>query len=350
MPSPVLSFVEDFFDWPALDDITQDNILKVIVGYILQISTFSELKSAVIEHLPTARTVTRLRSYCINNWNLNVALRLAIYNCIATKANADQAVVIFRQWQLYDADVEVYSNIVLWRHHTKLRRIVKNLQQPIPKPQELIDNCESVMNSTNMVSFIGKFIYRKLRSFAESNRFSLADFEQDLFAKGVQCYYSSVPNLSKQHTINYVKKAIKYRGHSLISYYAADCRTRLVKWDTSSGFTNTLRDISGLTDSDISLNPIQTSLTNLDSMELWITYQRALDRASVGQRKALSMMTLENNSKFLAWYNFYYRRSCDSTHDIFLDHDSTSAYFDTVRAYLGISSHQFNSWLQRLAS
>jgi hypothetical protein len=347
--SSVMSFTNDFFDWSRLDIEDQEVIFKGIIGYILQLNNFDDLKSATGKYLPDARAVTNLRKHCVGTWKLSAALRLSLYSCITDKATDLQAIRIFKLWQLPPGDVALYKTIIAWGYLKPLRKVVANLQQPIPKPQELIDNCELLMDSNNMKDYIKKFVYRKLRAFAENNRLSLADFEQELLEKGALCYYFSVPNLSRQHTIDYVKKAIKHHGHSLISYYTAECRNRLIEWDTASGVTNTLRDITGLTDDDISNNPLQDSLLNLNIMELFLNYHRLRDRANEVQRKALDIMALADNDQFCIWYNYYYKRACDTTYDIFLEHDSPDSYFDTVRVFLGIPSLQFNSWLQHLA-
>jgi hypothetical protein len=347
--APILPFVDSFLNFRALDVVIQEYIVKHLVAYILHITTFNDLKLAISKYFPNARQLSALRKYCINSWDINVALRMAIYSCIATKANNEQALRIFQQWGLSSNYLIIYESLPVWGYQTKLRKLVRELQQPIPKPQQLVDNCTLLMDSDNITVFIKKFVYRKLRTFAANNRLSLADFEQDLLAKGTQCYYSAVPNLSMQHTVNNVKKSIKHHGHSLISYYTAECRSRLVKWDTASGVTNTLRTLDGLSDNDINCNPMYASLTELNTMDLWLNYQRLLDRAEGSKRKALSMMLLENNDQFCQWFNFYYHRDCDTTRDVYLEHPTPTAYFDTIRAYLGIPSQRFNYWLQTLS-
>lgn len=333
---PVLRTLSTIFTWESLYDTQQTILLRYIVGYILRIYSFIELRKNLRFLKP--RQILDCREKMTNDWNLAVALRLAIYT-IAQKQikNRKKIISIFIEHGLKPDDATIYFNLVTNGDIMAVQQRAYFLQ--IPSIAKLRTDCAELIKSQGIKQYVEKFVNKKLRAFAHSNNLTVKDFENELLAEGVRCYFNTIPNLSGQHLLNYIKVAIKRRGHDLISYYRAGRRLRLIpESEMASGFTNTIRTIDGIVED---CEPDRYLGIN----EMYIDYNNLLLKYSDGKRRALRLMGLDDDLHFIEWWNRQHRKSQRTTTDIFYQHDTPEDYINTIRRFIGVNTSAFAAWL-----
>lgn len=338
MLPPVLKPLRLIVEWDNLDNTQQLLLIQNLLGYILRIRKYADIKKDI--KFLRARQLLDCRACLVNDWNLAVALRLAIYVTIQKKIrNMKEIVSIFLEYGLSPHDVALY--LMIFNDIPKVRAKIRDIH--IPTLIDLRRNCMELIVSSDIKKFVEKFVNRKLRAFAYANNYTLKDFENELFVEGVRCYYNAVPNISGDHLINHVKKSIKHHGHDLISYYKRNCRIRLIpQQDTTNGFTNTIRNFENIV--------IEGYDRNFDLVEMVNDYKNLLLHNSFAclRLQALQLMGLNNDPDFIKWWNRRHRKSQDSTIEIFYQHTSPEDFFSTIQKFVGVNNFSFTAWQNEL--
>jgi len=342
-----------------LDNLTVDQkflLTTAMVGYALKVFDFSDMHRRMNSFcLP--KEMNRLRAACVEDFNLTVRLKQAVYRCIELEKKGE-AITTARRREIFvasglaAADSYVFEQLRQMRLLTRVRQKLRHLHSAtVQTPTQLADNCSKQLATID--EFIKKFVYRKLRFIAKSNRMELSDLENELRLKATQVFYYETPFKSEQHVINTVKRAVHHHGMNLIQYYTTQKRGRLVS--VENGHQNMVQDIySRNRDGEEFETPYQKDGEDVEgAMTLNISVRTLLDSVKGKKREdAIKLLMLEDHPEFVAYFNKTHARVRKYQHveDIYRAQRSNQHFLELVRQYLDIESSTFYGFINLLRS
>lgn len=215
---------------------------KAVIHYAMQLSSFTEVNSFLKPTLSTSQCYA-LHDMCTFDSRVTLHLKYALYHSITDIRGYDESACLatFKKYGLLEEDFyQIYPVFLKYAKHRARHLLLENPDIKFGTIQSAKDGCQKLILSSKMKTFVGKFVYRKLRFIASSNNLQLTDLEQDLLVKGIQVYYSHYPFGSDLYLENLVKRSIVNQGNRKILYYTAKCRARNIQ-DEDGNFYNPVR-------------------------------------------------------------------------------------------------------------
>jgi len=222
------------------------DIKIAILGYILHLNTFNQLKKLIKYWDLDSNDANKILHAILENYEANLGLKQMVFICMDrertnTRTNIDK---MLKQADMHPANALILQSLPEFNFGSRRAILSRIREKPILMPLKVREDCDALMSQLH--SFIAKFVYHKLDfivRFDKSKQHS--DLIGDMVRKGVETYYKVTPFLSPLHRENSVKQSIHNQGMKEISFHTSKKRRR-GEQDKEGGFTSTIESITML--------------------------------------------------------------------------------------------------------
>jgi hypothetical protein len=295
---------------------------------------------------------SRLRSAIFDSFDMVVGYKMANFAAIGRKVCPRK---VFQAYGMTKADADAYSYVMASLVEPTREKLDKHPDVKFRHPENVRKDCARLLSSPRIDEFVNKFVWRKLRKFAEAERATSADMKQDLLARGVRVHYYMTPLANPDHIISSIQKSIKHHGHEIIMHHIAKRRRRLISDPDTGRAGNSQRDLfsvgaDGFQFIDPAIEQAALDMNNVIDPEMSIMLQRLL-AVQTGERKraVISLMMLDDSPAFVAWWNKRRRKDVESVSDIYHACKNPEAFFEAIRKFMRVPADEYAAFLQSLS-
>jgi hypothetical protein len=173
-----------------------------------------------------------------------ISYKIATLRCLCKGLSPDDAHEVEEEFQkcgLRKVDATLYFMLHL---NDDAIDLVKSLKT--------VEDKSFVLSNNTIPEEIDDYVLKELRKaanynaygirfIAHANRMQIEDLTLDLMSRAIQAYYWVRPFYSKEHAVNYGKRACHGYAQNLREFYQSPDRARAI--NTGEGYDNTIRDI-----------------------------------------------------------------------------------------------------------
>ena len=232
------------------------------------------------------------------------------------------------------------------------KQLAKNKVSTIPHPDRIEREVDRASKSPELTAWINRFVYKKLRAFYKSERLSQEDYVNDLKFHFIRTYKLYRPIRSEEFAYNSSKRVVHNEGIKKIAYHLDPSRRRIYKNNTTAtGYDNVLmsitikaKDGSGteIFSPEVEKNSGSNEYERLD----FLKSIKQVQSLFTGKRlEALKILCLEDNQKFVAWYNKAFEEDIYSVKEAFFESED---WLNVVAKYFGAKQEHMDLLLQQI--
>lgn len=257
----------------------------------------------VMGHADRKKLQTRLKRLNGNrviklDWPYDLILKLRC--AILESRNVSNPILlrsIFKRHGLPSGTEKVWDTI----RELKLVTVIRGYKLAMPPDStDTVNLLADILEETK--SGILKFINWKLRFVIKYYSMSRDDLLSELQQRGIISFYRKYPYLPRKHLANYVERGAKNAGLSLITALTRKKRAEIVKADENPFTDYLITRVIGrdhLSGSQLLDRLDDTLISKTNEIEDRLNYQMFLDKCTNKQRKAIKVLTLNDDPKFV---------------------------------------------------
>lgn len=317
----------------------QRMFIEPIVRYALKVDDCRVFNTVTLPFLHSSER-KRLRHIVCGSYDL-MCFRMAIFTLAQKKRlyNSIYYGKCLRSYGLAVEDAVLCSYLRRSGLLINVERMVKKLQNPIPKLAETKHVCNELIVELN--AYTRRLVWAKLRHFANANHMSQDDFVNELLAHAARAYYSRKPMLNTRlHEMNAMKAAMQNYAINLISHYTAAKRCRA--YQNEDGQTINLIQTDQIVNGEgggnggenytLLRNVEGTIDTRFGDFELLASLDKIRSTMKVRSRTALDLLLQQPNQEFIDYYNGRHATKRSSVEDV-LDHAGSVQFRKEIRLF-----------------
>jgi hypothetical protein len=191
---------------------------------------------------------------------------------------------------------------------------------------------------------INSFVHRKLRFIASSNNLDIEDLKKDLATKAIEAFWADSLWYDGRHLFNRCLKAATNYGNNLISYYTAQCRSRLSS-DGEGGYQNTQRELMVGTGDSTEAVGERSHTVDYDTM---ISIRQFRDQLGNRDRNLMDLLMLNEDKRFVRWCKEMHRMKVATVSDVLTKCREPARYIDLVCQFMRVAKAVARRFLRDL--
>jgi hypothetical protein len=345
-----LPLIDNFIISIVGEDVFYENreeLVKCVVAYILRIYNHIHFKTHTSYLTSDVRKLLRMkiREQSILILNFKMAILLSLFDIENAKG-------IFKKCNIDWGNRNVLPLLKEWGFISKLKTKVK--KKLLLYPEDIKNKCGKLI--VGLDSYLNRYINKKLRFIYKSNNLSNTDIKGSLVSEGIMCYYNEVPFKIEEHLNNLVKSKITSTGCNIIKHYKTQKRDRL-KQQEDGTFLGTVISVNQGSEGeefDV-LERTDSGDNNGTSVFRDTRYTQSLNKLKYiyltknfdKKYQALNILSLNNDKKFLDWYNKERKKKFELVEDIY-DFEGSTQFMKYVRAYFNASDRSWKSFIDEV--
>lgn len=348
-----------FAEYKNLDVQTKKKMQYIVLRYLFRACTSTQMTRTLRKYLGVKVNSKKFRLDLISRGYI-VNLKLYLYACVYYEIYDDRVMKLADLYHVHKRDAGLIKLLQGKPLQSKLRSYCfmyecLTYEQYKRRMERIVYNVET---------YLKKGVNKKLRFIMNSNSIQLHDFTMDLLEKGLQTCLMMYPCFkSKQHMVNQVKHAVKFKIVNIIEEWTRKKRATL--YTTKDGQTQSYKvplhavDKSGVTSlamvSSITGSNSTIDKTIVGSMEneldLSLSIEKIKETCGPKNSRLVDLLMGKNDPDFTKWLkDRNYLRSSISHNDDYQEYliknHRIYDYIDLALEFLGIDREKGYNTIQ----
>lgn len=327
-------------------------LTKAIIGYTLNIKDFYYMCD-ILKTFIKREKIIMIRKKIVENFELIVSLKMAIYNILKNKNdfNRNKIIKLFNNYGLNREDINIYFWLDELGLYNDAKKQLSKIKQDIVHPKEVVKKATILIEKLKEENYIEKCVNKKMRFILKSNNYlTLEDIVNDKIISAISTYYKYYPFADSLHLTNKVKSNIHDRVINEIYKYTAKKRANMED-KTHTIIISSMYKNNKEGDEYEDFKMYEKNIDHEKSMIINIhakNYINNINNIKNNKEKNLIIVLLKKNTKdFISYVNENEDIDFFSIEEIH-DHFGTDNFFFYLKSFLNINDVKFNKYLKNL--